>query len=637
MSKLSNLSIFDTSSETLIFPQYGPVRLNLLRVMVRFLHYIKLEMRLPAVRTRKYLWTFAVVMAAAGLGPRPVAAGGLDGSVVVATPKGVCPGGVITITQTVTNTGVVDLFVTPDRDLSVDPMFAANWAQGPPLTPPVTLTPGKSATFTWLYSTSSFVGFIRFSATTYGNDGGATSFPPAVGKSNTVAVIGSADLAPDAGLLSVSALVMPTTVSVGELFDVTMTVANNAVVDVNNVLPEIAVGPGGSLVSLWASPFTFVPLAPGMTQTYTWTYSASGSGLAVFTVTATGNICGVPVVASAGAKADLVLPPLPPPVVEKPADLAIASLTLNPGPNVTSGDTVTVTLTLSNSGGVDAEVTSIIENVSAPGIFELSSLLPSTPFMVPAGSIKTVTWTYLAVSCGTASGNVTVMGMEPVGNTLGPVVAGLTIVVTGPGTPTNLTLMASQQQAQVGNVVDLTVEVSDDCIPPNPVVGARVTLVVQAGGGLISPISGVTDSAGRMTAQLSLGAEPGPNVVTATVASALAVGGATLNGTVTVEGTPLSAPRPSLSKNFFNPGKGEDVQVRVLLPKAARPTVTIRIYNMAGELIRAVNNVPVQAGLAQWPWDGRAEDGNIVGNGVYFIQIESGKHVEIKRVIVLKR
>ena len=36
-------------------------------------------------------------------------------------------------------------------------------------------------------------------------------------------------------------------------------------------------------------------------------------------------------------------------------------------------------------------------------------------------------------------------------------------------------------------------------------------------------------------------------------------------------------------------------------------------------------------------YDGRTDGGEFVGNGTYFIQIVTGKDVQIKRVIVLKR
>lgn len=58
---------------------------------------------------------------------------------------------------------------------------------------------------------------------------------------------------------------------------------------------------------------------------------------------------------------------------------------------------------------------------------------------------------------------------------------------------------------------------------------------------------------------------------------------------------------------------------------------------MAGELVRVVNNATIPAGLTVWEWDGQNASGELVGNGTYFIQIESGKDVQIKRVIVLKQ
>jgi flagellar hook assembly protein FlgD len=64
--------------------------------------------------------------------------------------------------------------------------------------------------------------------------------------------------------------------------------------------------------------------------------------------------------------------------------------------------------------------------------------------------------------------------------------------------------------------------------------------------------------------------------------------------------------------------------------------VSARVFNLAGELVRTVGDDQMPAGVVVWEWDGRTDGGDFVGNGTYFIQIVSGKDVQIKRAIVLK-
>ena len=61
------------------------------------------------------------------------------------------------------------------------------------------------------------------------------------------------------------------------------------------------------------------------------------------------------------------------------------------------------------------------------------------------------------------------------------------------------------------------------------------------------------------------------------------------------------------------------------------------MYNIAGELVRIVKVGDVPPGLTFWEWDGRNASNEMVGNGVYFIQVVKGNETDIKRVIVLKR
>jgi flagellar hook assembly protein FlgD len=69
--------------------------------------------------------------------------------------------------------------------------------------------------------------------------------------------------------------------------------------------------------------------------------------------------------------------------------------------------------------------------------------------------------------------------------------------------------------------------------------------------------------------------------------------------------------------------------------------VTIRIYNTAGEQVRALNLGYKSAGLyvsqdrAAY-WDGRNNFGTPVASGVYFYSIQTGDLAAVRKLIVLK-
>ena len=65
--------------------------------------------------------------------------------------------------------------------------------------------------------------------------------------------------------------------------------------------------------------------------------------------------------------------------------------------------------------------------------------------------------------------------------------------------------------------------------------------------------------------------------------------------------------------------------------------LSVRVYNIAGELVRFVKEASVLPGLTEWAWDGKNDGGGRVGNGVYFVQVVTGDNVQIKKVIVLKK
>lgn len=65
--------------------------------------------------------------------------------------------------------------------------------------------------------------------------------------------------------------------------------------------------------------------------------------------------------------------------------------------------------------------------------------------------------------------------------------------------------------------------------------------------------------------------------------------------------------------------------------------VTVRIFNLAGEMVRPVFEADLRAGLwFQATWDGRNPDGEAVANGVYFVSVQGGGINSIRKVVLLR-
>lgn len=113
-------------------------------------------------------------------------------------------------------------------------------------------------------------------------------------------------------------------------------------------------------------------------------------------------------------------------------------------------------------------------------------------------------------------------------------------------------------------------------------------------------------------------------------------------GSVYVYGlVPTDAPeekqnRPNqfeLSQNYPNPFN-PTTTIRYFLPK--REKVTLEIFNLAGQRIRAMANGEQAAGEHAIIWDGKDERGKILPSGIYFYKLTAKDFTETKKMILLK-
>ncbi|MEJ2196195.1 MAG: T9SS type A sorting domain-containing protein [Ignavibacteriaceae bacterium] len=84
----------------------------------------------------------------------------------------------------------------------------------------------------------------------------------------------------------------------------------------------------------------------------------------------------------------------------------------------------------------------------------------------------------------------------------------------------------------------------------------------------------------------------------------------------------------SLSQNYPNPFN-PTTKIRYQVP--ATGLVSIRIYNLLGEVVATLVNEEKPVGTYELTWN--AEN---LSSGVYFYKLQAGKFVETKKMVVMK-
>jgi len=82
--------------------------------------------------------------------------------------------------------------------------------------------------------------------------------------------------------------------------------------------------------------------------------------------------------------------------------------------------------------------------------------------------------------------------------------------------------------------------------------------------------------------------------------------------------------------NPFNPR----TTIRYDLPQAGH--VSLRIYDVTGQLLKTLVNTNQPAGVYQVEWNGRDEHQQPVSSGIYFYTLRAGEHRQTRRMVVLQ-
>jgi flagellar hook assembly protein FlgD len=83
--------------------------------------------------------------------------------------------------------------------------------------------------------------------------------------------------------------------------------------------------------------------------------------------------------------------------------------------------------------------------------------------------------------------------------------------------------------------------------------------------------------------------------------------------------------------NPFNP------QTKIVFTLPERGHVTVKIYNLRGELVRVLVDEVRESGLTHTViWDGTNRRGAEVASGVYFYEVKSGGLTRVEKMALIK-
>jgi len=89
-----------------------------------------------------------------------------------------------------------------------------------------------------------------------------------------------------------------------------------------------------------------------------------------------------------------------------------------------------------------------------------------------------------------------------------------------------------------------------------------------------------------------------------------------------------------LSQNYPNPFNPK-TRIPFSISQSAE-NVTLRVYNMKGQIIRTLINQPSGPGNYQIVWDGKDDNGNEVASGIYFSNLSVDGEKQTRKMVMIK-
>jgi hypothetical protein len=90
-----------------------------------------------------------------------------------------------------------------------------------------------------------------------------------------------------------------------------------------------------------------------------------------------------------------------------------------------------------------------------------------------------------------------------------------------------------------------------------------------------------------------------------------------------------------LGQNYPNPFNPV-TQIKIGIPDKFTQPVSLKIYNVSGQLVRTVFAGVKPAGYHTFTWDGTNESGSRVATGVYFATLVAGDRRMTRKMVLLK-
>ncbi len=241
------------------------------------------------------------------------------------------------------------------------------------------------------------------------------------------------------------------------------------------------------------------------------------------------------------------------------------------------------------------------------------------------------------------------LGSEPGPNAVEVTVAGLepvtfTATAVGYAIPHSLTKVSGDdQEGTAGVLLDEPFVVSVVDEDGAAIGGVVVSFAVTAGGGTLLSAEVTTNANGRAMAWLTLGSEPGPNAVEATVAelepvtftafgqeSPLVI----LFDAFFESGKRVALPDgPQLAQNAPNPFNSETVLAYFLREPGL---MRLEVFTLTGQRVAVLHQGPQQAGYHRLAWDGRDAAGHPVASGMYLYRLVTDEIALTHKLMLLR-
>jgi hypothetical protein len=94
----------------------------------------------------------------------------------------------------------------------------------------------------------------------------------------------------------------------------------------------------------------------------------------------------------------------------------------------------------------------------------------------------------------------------------------------------------------------------------------------------------------------------------------------------------LNVPGMALT-NYPNPFK-PNTTIAFQLKEAGETSLTV--YNIKGQLVKSLLNKPMSSGAHSLAWDGRDNDGKLCSSGIYYMRLNCGTQMQMRKLLILK-